>query len=81
MEYIYADSVDPSSFISFDPLLMLTECAGFHGINPFQSQGRKERMMASPVTFETEQKCHTFTSSLPTDVKLKLVLRLLEKIP
>ena len=63
-------SIDESGFTGFESAQQFLNCADFYGLTPCQNQGRKKRMTESLVTFETEQKCHTFTSSLLTDVKL-----------
>ena len=63
-------SIDQSGFTGFESAQQFINCAEFYNLTPNPNQGRKKRMTESPETFATEQKCHTFTTSLLTDVKL-----------
>ena len=62
-------SIDQSGFTGFESAQQFINCAEFYSLTP-NPNGRKKRMTEGLVTFQTEQKCHTFTSSLLTDVKL-----------
>ena len=57
------DSIDRSSFLTFDENHEYGQCASFHDIPTF---GKRKKRQVSSSSYSIEQRCHYFTTSLLT---------------